>query len=47
MKSENSENSHPHTLLLNLTHKTNLRRGEKCVAFSNLSIYYTCKNIKS
>ena len=30
----------------NLTDKIDLRRGEKSVALSNLSIYYTWKNIK-
>ena len=35
-----------HVLLLNLTNKIDLR-SEKTVALSNLSIYYTWKNIKS
>ena len=30
-----------------LTDKLDLRRGEKIIALSNLSIYYTWKNIKS
>ena len=34
MNSENSETSEPHVLLLKLTDKLDLRRGEK-------SIYYT------
>ena len=46
MNSENSETSDPHRLLLNLTDKTNLKRSDKYVALSNLSIYYTWKNIK-
>ena len=33
--------------MLNLTNKLDLRRGQKTVALSNLSIYYTWKNIKS
>ena len=33
--------------MLNLTDKIGLRRGEKSVASSNLSIYYTWKNIKN
>ena len=33
--------------MLNLTDKLDLRRGQKTVALSNLSIYYTWKNIKS
>ena len=47
MNSGNSKTSEYHVLLLNLTDKLDLRRGEKTVALSNLSIYYTCKNIKS
>ena len=47
MKSENSKTSMPHVLILNLTIKKDLRRGEKCIALSNLSINYTWKNIKS
>ena len=33
--------------MLNLTDKLDLRRGQKTVTLSNLSIYYTRKNIKS
>ena len=33
--------------MLNLTDKLDLRRGQKTVALSNLSIYYTWKNIIS
>ena len=43
--SENSKTSHPHRLLINLTDRIDLQRGEKSIALSNLSIYYTCKNI--
>ena len=32
-------NSTPHVLILNLPDKTDLRRGEKSVALSNLNIY--------
>ena len=39
--------SKPHVLILNLTDKINLRRVEKSVALSNLSIHYIWKNIKS
>ena len=46
MNSENSKTSKPHILILNLIDKINLRRGKKSVALSNLSIYYTWKNIK-
>ena len=41
MNSENSKTSDPHRLLLNLTDKTDVRRKDKYVALSNLSIYYT------
>ena len=47
MKSENSKTSEPHLLILKLTDKLYLRRGEKSVALWSLTIYYTWKNIKS
>ena len=47
MDSENSKTSEPHVLILKLTDKLDLRRGEKNIALSNPSIYYTLKNIKS
>ena len=47
MNSEKSKTSKRHILILKLTDKLDLRRGEKIIALSNLSIYYTCKNIKS
>ena len=47
MNSENSRTSEYHVLLLKLTDKLDLRRGQKSIALSNLSIYYTLKNIKS
>ena len=37
----------PHVLILKLTDKLDLRRDEKKIALSNLSIYYIWKNIKS
>ena len=46
INSENSKTSEYHVLLLNLTNKIDLR-SEKTVASSNLSIYYTWKNMKS
>ena len=46
MNSENSKTSDPHRLFLSLTDKINLTRSDKYVALSNLSIYYTWKNIK-
>ena len=42
----NGRTSEYHVLLLNLTNKIDLR-SEKTIALSNLSIYYTWKNIKS
>ena len=47
MNSENSKTSEPHVLILKLTDKLDLRRGEKSILLSNVSIYYTWKNIKS
>ena len=46
MNSKNSRTSEYHVLLLDLTNKIDLR-SEKTVALSNLSNYYTWKNIKS
>ena len=36
----------PHTLLLNLTDKIDLKRKDKYTALSILSIYHTWKNIR-
>ena len=47
MNSENSKTFKPRVLILNLTDKIALRRGEKSVALSSISIYYTWKNMKS
>ena len=44
--SENRELSDPRRLLLNLTDKIDLRRRDKYIALSNLSIQYRWKNIK-
>ena len=41
MNSENSKTSEWHVLILELTDKLDLRKGEKIIALSNLSIYYT------
>ena len=38
MNIQNSKISDPHRLLVNLTDKINLRRSDKYVALSNLSI---------
>ena len=47
MNSENSKTRKTHVLILKLTNKLDLRIGEKIIALSNLSIYYTWRNIKS
>ena len=46
MNSGNSKTSDPHRPLLNLLDKINLKRKDKYVVLSKLSIYYTWKNIK-
>ena len=46
MNSESSKTFKPHVLILKLTDKLDLRRGQKSIALSNLIIYYTWKNIK-
>ena len=47
VNSENGRTSEYHVLVLKLTDKLDLRRGQRSVALSNLSIYYTWKNIKA
>ena len=47
MNSDSSKTSEPYVLILKITDKLDLRRCEKSIALSNLSIYYTWKNIKS
>ena len=46
INSKNTKTSDHHRLLLNLTHKIDLKRSVKNVALSNFSIYYTWKDIK-
>ena len=43
INSDNSKASKPHILKLKLTSKLDLRIGEKVIALSSLSIYYTWK----
>ena len=43
MNSENSKTSDPHRPSLNLTDKIDLRRKDKYIALSNISIYHTWK----
>ena len=47
INSENSKTSNPQILKLKLTIKLDLRIGEKVIALSDISIYYTRRNIKS
>ena len=47
MNSENSKTLKPHALTLKLTSKLDLKIGEIVIVLSNLSIYYTWKNIKN
>ena len=47
MNSQNTKTFEPHSLVLKLTDKLDLRRDEKIIALSNLSIYYIWKNIKN
>ena len=46
MNFKNSKTSDPHRLLLNMTDQIDFRRKDKYNALSNLSIYYTWRNIK-
>ena len=46
MKSENNKTSGPQRLLLNLSDKIKLKRGDKYVVLSNLKVHYAWKNIK-
>ena len=47
INSENSKTSEYQVLLLKLVDKLNLRGDQKSVTLSNLSIYYTWRNINS
>ena len=47
MNSDNSKTSKSNLFKVKLASKLDLRLGEKVIALSNLSIYYTWKNIKS
>ena len=46
MNSKNSKTTNSHRLLFNLSIKIDLKRSGKFVPLSNLSIYYTWKNMK-
>ena len=47
MNTKNSKTNEPHRSRLSLADKFNLKNSNKNMAFANLSIYYTWKNIKS
>ena len=47
MNSKNSKTSKSHLLILSFTDKLDLSRDEKSISSSNLSIYYTQKDLKS
>ena len=47
MNSKYSKTSDPHRLFLNLTDIITLKRSDKYVALSNLSIYYAWKKIRT
>ena len=47
MNLKNSKTSKSNVLALKRTNKLDLRIGEKSMALSNLSIYYTWRNIKN
>ena len=46
VNSENSKTSEPYVLILKLTDKLDLRRGEKSISSSNLSIYLHIEKYK-
>ena len=46
MNSRSSETYDPQRVIINLSNKLNLKRSDKYVTLSNLSKYYTWKNIK-
>ena len=46
MNSKNSQTSKLQVLILKFTDKLHLRIGKNRIALSNLTIYYTWKNIK-
>ena len=46
LDTENSKASEPHEFVLNLPQRLDLKNSNKHVALQNLSIYYTCENIR-
>ena len=47
MNTKNSKTNESHRFKLDLTDELNLKDPQKNMALANLSICYTCKNIKS
>ena len=47
MNSKNSKTNEPNRFKYDLTDKLNLKNPNKNMALGSLSIYYTCKNVKS
>ena len=47
MNTKNSKKNEPNKFRSYFTNKLNLKYRNKTTALANLSIYYTCKNIKS
>ena len=43
----NSKTNEPNRFMYQFTNKLNLKNPNKNIALANLSIYYTCKNVKS
>ena len=46
MNPVDNKTSDPNRLLLNISNKINLKRCDKYIALSNLSFYFTWKNVK-
>ena len=46
MNTENTKTNEPHKFIFNLSQRLDLRSSDKHVALQNLSICYTCKNIR-
>ena len=47
INTENSGTNEPHRFKLDLADKLNLKNPNKNMGLADLSVYYTCKNIKS
>ena len=47
INTNNSKTNEPNKFRYPLVDKLNLKNHNKIIALANMSIYYTCKNIKS